>query len=219
MSVEWASGKSRAADTIARLRWRHLLPVAIFVTGLVFFGNGVWIKAKAAVAQVLLDHAFLASVSNGGKGHKPWGWADIEPVARISAPRLAEQNIVLDNVSGEALAFGPGHLPGSAQPGEPGTAVYSAHRDTHFRWLGELQSGDLVNVETRDGKVFSYEIKRAWVARYDAPGIDRNAPGNRIALTTCWPLDATLRSEWRYVVEGVQVEGEAKAATSHRSSI
>ena len=191
-----------------RPKLRHAVTGGIFLAGLAFFADGLWIKGKAMVAQAMLDHAFLASAETGTP-EKPWAWADIRPFARISAPRIGAENIVLDNVSGEALAFGPGHLPGSAKPGETGAAVFSAHRDTHFRWLGDLRKNDLVTVETADGTQRQYRIRRAWVARYDAPGIDRNAPERLLVLTTCWPLDATLRSDWRYIVEGVETLAEA----------
>ncbi|MGB7335160.1 MAG: class D sortase, partial [Salaquimonas sp.] len=116
-----------------------------------------------------------------------------------------KSNIVLNNASGEALAFGPGHLPDTPLPGERGTSVFSAHRDTHFVWLGDLKKGDLVDVENRDGTKVSYVIRRAWVAQADAPGINADSDEHLIALTTCWPLNGTMRSKWRYIVEGIKV--------------
>ena len=191
-----------------RPKLRHAVTGGIFLAGLAFFADGLWIKGKAVVAQAMLDHAFLASAERGSP-QKPWAWADIKPFARISAPRIGAENVVLDNVSGEALAFGPGHLPDSAKPGEAGAAVFSAHRDTHFKWLGDLRKDDVVVVETADGNRRQYRIRRAWVAKYDAPGIDRHAPERLLVLTTCWPLDATLRSDWRFIVEGVEMEAGA----------
>lgn len=173
---------------------------SVFAAGLLLLADGLWIKGKAVVAQVMLNHAFLSSVD---RPQKPWPWADITPMARIEAPRLNASQIVLDGTSGEALAFGPGHLPGTARPGERGTAVFAAHRDTHFRWLGDLRPGDMVRVERPDGTVFSYRIRRAWVARFDAPGIRADSDERLIALTTCWPLNAKQMGPMRYIVEGV----------------
>lgn len=185
--------------------------VCVFLAGVGFVADGLWIKGKAVVAQVMLDRAFLAS-ANGGK--KPWAWADMKPMARISAPRLQQSNIVLDNTSGEALAFGPGHLADTPKPGEQGTSVFSAHRDTHFRWLGDLKKGDEIRVERIDGAQVRYVVRRAWVATADASGINADSDEHLIALTTCWPLDGTNRSEWRYIVEGVQLEPEEDSRTS-----
>jgi len=73
------------------------------VTGLVLFGQGVWIHAKALLAQVLLERAFAASLADG-QPVKPWSWADTWPVARIEVPRLHRSEIALAGSSGQALA-------------------------------------------------------------------------------------------------------------------
>lgn len=181
------------------------LLLATFLTGAWFVADGLWIKGKALVAQMMLDRAFVGSADGS---QKPWAWADISPVARISAPRLQQSNIVLNNTSGEALAFGPGHLVYTPMPGQRGTTVFSAHRDTHFRWLGDLKKGDEVLVERPDGMKIRYAIRRAWVAKAGASGINADSDEHLIALTTCWPLDGTRRSQWRYIVEGVEVSIE-----------
>jgi sortase A len=188
------------------LTLRNLALASVFLAGAGLVADGLWIKGKAVVAQVMLNQAFL---SPEDAPQKPWAWADIKPIAKIEAPRLKKTNIVLDGTSGEALAFGPGHLPGTPMPGERGTSVFSAHRDTHFAWLGELRNGDEVTVEKRDGTIIRYEIRRAWIARYDAPGINADSEEHLIALTTCWPLDGKGRGPMRYIVEGVETGRKA----------
>ncbi len=186
---------------------RNLVFLGIFAAGLGLVADGLWIKGKAVVAQVLLNQAFLSPAK---EAQRPWAWADIRPVARIEAPRLKRSNIVLDGASGEALAFGPGHLHGTANPGERGTVVYAAHRDTHFNWLGELKKGDVVTVDRRDGTRLTYTIRRAWVAPHDASGINADSDEKLIALTTCWPLDAKNDGPLRYIVEGVETGREVR---------
>lgn len=167
--------------------------------GLFFFGESVWIKAKADLAQILLERAFTQSVAKG-EPVKPWSWADTWPVARISVPRLGITSIALAGGSGQALAFGPGHLDGTPRPGERGTAVFAAHRDTHFRFLGGLEPGDEIKVTREDGLTFTYQMTSAEVVRWDQSNIDAGAQGYNLALTTCWPLEGTFRGPWRYVV-------------------
>ena len=195
----------RMLPRIFRRHWGpgNIALALMFLAGAGFVADGLWIKGKALVAQVMLDRAFLAS---GEDMQKPWAWADIKPLARLSAPRLKTSNIVLDNTSGEALAFGPGHVTNTPMPGQRGTAVFSAHRDTHFRWLGELRLGDEVLVEGMDGKTIVYKVRRAWVAPASQSGINADSEEHLIALTTCWPLDGTSRSDLRYIVEGVRVD-------------
>jgi len=166
---------------------------------IVLFSQGLWIKAKALLAQFLLERAFAESVATGIPV-KPWSWADTWPVARISVPRLHASAIALDSGSGQALAFGPGHLDRSVEPGELGTAVYAAHRDTHFAFLGHLKKGDEIRVARSDGLVFSYWVTRSEIVTWDKPNIDLHAEGPNLALATCWPLDGKVRGPERLVV-------------------
>ena len=123
---------------------------------------------------------------------KPWSWADTWPVAHVSVPRLGRSAIVLAGASGQALAFGPGHVERTPAAGEPGTAIFSAHRDTHFAFLGEVVIGDEIGVTRRDGGHFRFRVTGISVVRWDASGIDPLADGRRLVLVTCWPLDCKI---------------------------
>jgi sortase A len=169
------------------------------LAGLWLIGDALYIHAKAMLAQVLLDRAFAAEIASGTVV-KPWSWADTWPVARIEVPRLAAHAIVLAGGSGQALAFGPGHVERTPDPGEPGTAVYAAHRDTHFAFLGQLEPGDEIVVTARTGAVSRFHVTHTRVVRWDSSGIDPAAPGRHLALATCWPLDSALPGPLRYVV-------------------
>lgn len=175
------------------------LSVLCAVAGLALLSEGLWIKAKAQLAQILLDRAFAQSIATGHPV-KPWSWADTWPIARISVPRLKTSSIVLAGSSGQALAFGPGHLDQTPQPGERGTAVFAAHRDTHFRFLGDLKIGDEIRVTREDGITFTYEMTGSEIVRWDSSNIDAAANGYNLVLATCWPLDGTLGGPMRYVV-------------------
>lgn len=162
--------------------------------------EAAWIPAKAALAQVLLDQAFERTLREG-RPVRPWPGADTEPVARLA---LAGQSfIVLRGASGQALAFGPGHVEGTPEPGEPGTAVYAAHRDTQFAGLGRLAPGEFVTVTRSDGRVVRFRVTGRRVARWDASGLDPAAEGRHLALVTCWPLDGRSQGPLRLIVETV----------------
>lgn len=172
----------------------------LVVAGLVLLAQAAWIPAKAALAQVLLERAFARTLAEGVPA-RPWPWADTGPVARIGFPRLGERYVVLAGSSGQALAFGPGHVEGTPEAGEPGIAVYAAHRDTQFRSVGRLAIGDPIAVERRDGRRLHFRITGRRVVRWDASGLDPQAPGRRLVLATCWPLDAVTPGPERLLVE------------------
>jgi sortase A len=178
---------------------RIVLALVIALAGLMLLGQGAWIHAKALLAQILLDRAFAETIATG-RDVKPWSWADTWPVARIEVKRIGASAIVLAGSSGQALAFGPGHVELTPDAGERGTAVYSAHRDTHFRFLKDVAMGDEITVTRRDGKTFRYRVSGTSIVRFDQSDIDPLADGHRLVLATCWPLDAATQGPLRYLV-------------------
>jgi sortase A len=167
-----------------------------FVSALALLGLGVWqvgeglyIHAKAAAAQVLLQSAWQRTLE-GEARVKPWPWADTWPVARLRVPGRDVDLIVLAGATGRTLAFGPGHLEGSAPPGAPGMSVITGHRDTHFRFLEGLKYGDEVLVEGGDGTRRRYRVTSTRVSDYRHPGIRLDAQSPALTLVTCYPFDA-----------------------------
>jgi sortase A len=183
---------------------RFIAALVLALAGLVLLGEGLYIHAKALLAQVLLQRAFTETIATG-HATKPWPWADTWPVARIEVKRLRASAIVLAGSSGQALAFGPGHVELTPDAGERGVAVYSAHRDTHFRFLKDVTIGDEIDVTRDDGKIFRYRADTSSVVRFDASGIDALTGGYELALSTCWPFDALTPGPMRYVLHATMI--------------
>jgi sortase A len=169
-------------------------------SGIASFGHGVYIYAKAQLAQLLLHRAWDRQRGTGS-AVKPWPWADTHPVARLIVPARNADILVLAGASGRTLAFGPGHLDGSAQPGESGNAVITAHRDTHFRFLKDIASGDELLVERSDGGTRRFVVRTSYVADHRELHLPRDPSVPTITLVTCYPFD-TLNpgGPLRYVV-------------------
>jgi sortase A len=178
---------------------RFLIPFLFAVAGLVLFSQGAYIHVKALLAQILLERAFSETIATG-RETKPWGWADTWPVARIEVKRLHASAIVLAGSSGQALAFGPGHVELTPNAGERGVAVYAAHRDTHFRFLRDVAIGDEIDITGSDGKMFRYRADASSVVRFDNSGIDPLTSGYELVLSTCWPFDALTPGPERYLL-------------------
>jgi sortase A len=178
---------------------RFTAPTLLALIGLILFGQGAYIHAKALLAQVLLERAFDKTIATGHLT-KPWSWADTWPVARIEVRRIGASAVVLAGSSGQALAFGPGHVELTPNAGERGVAVYSAHRDTHFRFLRNVGIGDEIDVTRDDGKMFRYRADGSSVVRFDASGIDPLSDGYELVLSTCFPFDALTSGPERYLL-------------------
>jgi sortase A len=187
---------------------RFTAPLLLALAGLVLFGQGAYIHAKAVLAQVLLERAFTTTIATGHPT-KPWSWADTWPVARIEVKRIHASTIVLAGSSGQALAFGPGHVELTANAGERGVAVYSAHRDTHFRFLKDVVIGDEIEIVRSDGRTFHYRVDSTAVVRFDASGIDPLTGGHELVLSTCWPFDSLTSGPERYLLHATMIASDS----------
>jgi sortase A len=108
------------------------------------------------------------------------------PVSRLLIPDIGLDEIVVEGVGPIELNAGPGHFPGSVLPGEEGNAIISAHRDRHFRRMGEVDVGTRIQTETRLGRTEWVVMERRVVLR-DTPALFRESEAT-LTLTTCWPL-------------------------------
>ncbi len=121
--------------------------------------------------------------------------------AVLRIPRLGKWNdrppVVVEGVGVEDLKKGPGHIPGTALPGELGNVVLSGHRTTYgapFHRFDELRPGDAVVLETRD-MWFTYEVSGSTIVAPTASEVTLPVPGDPTAtptkrlltLTTCNP--------------------------------
>ncbi|WP_298876021.1 class GN sortase [uncultured Bradyrhizobium sp.] len=184
---------------------RVISPLILALVGTILFGDGAYIHAKAWLAQVLLERAFERSIATG-QPVKPWSWADTWPVARIEVKRIGASAIVLEGTSGQALAFGPGHIHRTVDAGERGVVVYAAHRDTHFRFLRNVAIGDVIDVTRSDGHRFRYRADSSAIVRFDASGIDPETQGFELVLATCWPFDAIASGPERYLLHATLID-------------
>jgi len=180
-------------------------PGQLFVACLLCFGfwqlgQGAYIPAKAWLAQELMQRAWTRMVS-GETRVTPWPWADTWPVARLTASSGDVDLIVLAGGSGRTLAFAPGHLHASAMPGEIGNVVIAGHRDTHFRFLKDMQAGDLLKLESGRGLEHSYEVTGVDIVDSRKGSLLLDTDTAMLSLVTCYPFDAIeAGGPLRYVV-------------------
>ena len=144
-------------------------------------------------------------------------------LAVLHIPRLGEWNddppVVVEGVTTAALQRGPGHIPGTALPGEVGNVVLSGHRTTYgapFARLDELRPGDAVVVETKD-TWFTYSVTGARIVAPTAVEVTWPVPGDRravpsealLTMTTCHPRYSARQ---RLVVSAELTAEEPKSA-------
>jgi sortase A len=184
-------------------RWALWVALPLVAGGGLLFGQGVYIQAKASVAQALLELAWMRTLT-GQEEVRPWPWADTWPVARLTIAERGVDVIVLNGAHGEALAFGPGLLPGSAGLGRAGPAIIAAHRDTHFAGLSGVEPGDTIEVQDASGAVHHYHVSGHAVVDHRNATIPAIDGTSTLTLVTCYPFDTMVPSgPERYLVHAV----------------
>lgn len=191
---------------------RRHVAAGVGLAAVILIGRGLWIPAKAALAQVLLERSWsqTRAARSAGRAHRPWPWADTWPVARLSAPRLGVRRVVLAGASGRSLAFAPGHVDGTADPGSPGNSAIAGHRDTSFAFLRRLRDGDELIVERPDGVVARYLVRDFEIVDRSRGDVLAQTGDDLLTLVTCWPFDALAPGgAERYLVRAELTDGRA----------
>lgn len=179
---------------------RRMLSLALCVLGIVSLVAGARIYVKAALAQVLLQSAWERASAGQGRAH-PWPWADTWPVARLRSPEHGVDLIVLAGATGSTTAFAPGHITGTAQPGQRGNVGIAAHRDTHFAFLEQVRAGERLSLELPGGQRRQFEVATVRVM-HQSDTSSLGAAGDVLTLVTCYPFHAPIPGgPLRYVVQ------------------
>jgi LPXTG-site transpeptidase (sortase) family protein len=107
-------------------------------------------------------------------------------LTRLVIPKIDMDAIVVEGASRRELSEGPGHMKETAQPGENGNAVITAHRDTFFRHIYELNKGDQIQVR-RSGRSFTYEVTGKRIVMPEDISVIKSTNDPRLTLITCYP--------------------------------
>ena len=176
------------------------LILLIAFLGLSFIAYGAYIPAKAVLAQYLINDAWNDSIRSG-ESHKPWKWADMHPVMKLSSDKHNQELIVLSGDKGNSLAFAPGYNLNSYMPNQGGTTVISAHRDTHFEFLKDVSINDVFELTDRNNITSSFEVSDIKVIDATKQDIAIHSNQDELKLITCYPFDALVaRGPLRLVV-------------------
>lgn len=195
-------------DSLSGMRRQIAIVLATICLGLAgwLFAEQTTMKIKAILADRLIDAAWEAHLADGTL-HRPWAWADTHPLARLEVKRLGVRRMVLAGASGTSLAFGLGHVDGTALPNEHGNTVLGGHRNTRFAFLADLRRGDRIVITTR-GRIRQWEVGEMAVVGADHSETLQDDGRDRLTLVTCFPVNGVRPSDQRFVVIAFPVPQE-----------
>src|SRR5262249_29994029 len=125
--------------------------------------------------------------------HAVRAWNDAQ-AARASAPlgvlrveRLRIEAPILEGTDDRTLDRGVGHIEDTAAPGAAGNSGLAGHRDSFFRALKDIETGDTLELETLGG-VAAYTVDRTWIVGPDDVSVLDPTPLPALTLVTCYPF-------------------------------
>ncbi|HTA45105.1 MAG TPA: class D sortase [Bryobacteraceae bacterium] len=132
-----------------------------------------------------------------------------ELVGRVEIPKLHFSAVVFQGTDNNVLDRGVGHLDGSALPGQPGNVVLAAHRDTFFRSLRNIHTGDTVDVTTPDG-ARSYTVDSTTIVDPTQTSVMAPTPTPSLTLITCYPFYFVGHAPKRFIVRAHDTQYDVK---------
>jgi len=180
---------------ISASRRKQLVSYLMIAVGCFFLLSGARNFLEWRLGQSGVAHDFASRTPVPPSPPQP-----VEAVAKLSIPRLDTEFYVVEGDGESELRRGPGHLIGTAMPGDKGNCVIAGHRDTHFRVLKDIQRGDVIRLETRSGQ-YLYRVQTTAVVSPENDSALKPTPDAQLHLITCYPFYYVGPAPKRFVVE------------------
>lgn len=185
------------------------IAILIMTIGIVFLGFGVYQYVSIQMAEKkthgeveeLLARAYAEPTKD--IIFKP----EIgDAIGLLNIDKIDASLAIIEGTDPEELKHGVGHMAQTAFPGDNDQILLSGHRDTVFRRLGEIEVGDIIEVELPYG-TFEYEmVDSIIVSANDTSVIGSTAPDEELVISTCYPFGYLGNAPDRYVIYAVPVE-------------
>jgi sortase A len=120
-------------------------------------------------------------------------------IGRLEIPRIGLSVVVLDGDDAHTLRLGAGLIPGTAWPAQTGNVAIAAHRDTFFRGLREIRTGDLIRLLTMSGR-YTYRVEFTEIVASNRTDVLNPTIHPTLTLITCYPFSYIGPAPDRFVV-------------------
>ena len=126
------------------------------------------------------------------------------PLAVLRIPKVRLEVAVLPGTDDRTLDRGVGHIEYTAQPGAEGNSGIAGHRDSFFRGLKDIATGDVIELDTRHGTEV-YRVERTWIVNPEDVSVLDPTPTRALTLVTCYPFYFVGSAPQRFIVRAVHV--------------
>ncbi len=153
-------------------------------------------KVKTSDGETGTDEKTAASFQTG----------DVMGIVEMEALDLKYP--VVEGAGSAELSVGIGHIPGTAGIGETGNCVLAGHRGsrygTYFKYLNQLQQGDVVKLTDHEGRVYLYEVSESEVVGPYENSVKDQGQERELTLLTCensGTMRLIVRCQWKGMEE------------------
>ena len=203
------------------LRWIERALVALASVCLLWVGA----NSMQAVTYQVEQRARLARLSPSGDHLAVHRSGDVIAtpddatvlIGRLEIPRIGLSTVVMEGDHEKTLNVAVGHLPDTPLPWQEGNTALAGHRDTFFRPIRRLQTGDEIRLVTPRG-TFRYRATRNVVVEPDELWVLDPSPTAALTLITCYPFDFVGPAPRRFVVHAERIvqTSEAPETSTHQ---
>ena len=173
-----------------------------------------WLYQRWARHQIesQLSHSVASNVVSGAtplKKPSSSGLGEMSPIGRLEIPRVHMSAMVAEGTSLRVLSRAVGHALGTALPGQPGNVTLAAHRDTFFRHLGDVHSGDIIELK-EPGREYKYEVRFTAVVGPKDTWVLQPTGQETLTLVTCYPFHFVGPAPDRFVIRARRVHADGE---------
>ncbi|MDP4090248.1 MAG: class D sortase [Bacillota bacterium] len=128
-------------------------------------------------------------------------------IAILTIPKIDLVVPVMEGTSNDSLKYSVGHFDNTAMPGEKGNFCVAGHRsytyNEYFNRLDEVKNGDVIEVQTRNGATYKYQVNDIKVVEPSEVSVLDPTQDATITLVTCTPVRIATH---RLIIKGKLVQ-------------
>ena len=132
-------------------------------------------------------------------------------VALLRIPKIHLEVPILEGTDDLILNRAVGHIVGTASPGESGNVGIGGHRDSFFRGLKDVVTGDEIEILTQKEST-TYVIDQITIVNPSDVSVLAPRSRSSVTLVTCYPFYFIGSAPQRYIVQASLLEPTTKGA-------
>jgi sortase A len=127
-----------------------------------------------------------------------------QSLGQIRIERIGLRAAISEGERASVLKRGVGHLPDTPWLGQGGNVALAGHRDTVFRSLKHIQTGDVIEITTAEG-VVRYAVEETSVVSPTDLTVLESSGRSTLTLITCYPFSFFGAAPDRFVVRAQEI--------------